>query len=105
MNKNYTGSYVFNMHPKTGVGTTKARFIPKYEWERAPNNNESIVSYEVFNKVSELKNKNGFMSGKNTDYDWYMKSSLQSFVRCKHCGYILSYQVTRRNKKDGIPYI
>lgn len=105
MNENYTGTYVFNMQPKTEVGGSKARFLPKEKWERVPNNHEPIISYEVFNKVSELKNKNSFMSGKNTDYKWYQKSPLQSFVRCKHCGHILSCHTTRRKKKDGSPYV
>lgn len=104
MNENYTGTYVFNMQPKTEVGGTKARFLPKEEWERVPNNHEPIVPYEIFNKVGELKNKNSFMSGKNSDYEWYKKSPLQSFVRCKHCGHILTCQVSKRKKKDGTPY-
>lgn len=33
MNENYTGTYVFNMQPKTEVGGTKARFLPKEEWD------------------------------------------------------------------------
>ncbi|MBS4750432.1 recombinase family protein [Carnobacteriaceae bacterium zg-ZUI78] len=105
MNENYTGTYVFNMQPKLEVGGTKARSLPKEEWERVPNNHEPIVSYEVFNKVSELKNKNSFLRGKNSDYEWYKKSPLQSFVRCKNCGHILNCQVTSRKKKDGSIYI
>lgn len=104
MNENYTGTYVFNMQSKTEVGGTKARFLPKEEWERVLNNHEPIIPYEIFNKVDELKKKNSFMSGKNTDYEWYKKSPLQSFVRCKHCGHILTCQVSKKKKKDGTPY-
>lgn len=100
MNENYTGTYVFNVQPKLEIGGTKARILPKEECERVPNHHEAIVSYEVFNKVSELKSKNSFIS-KNTDYEWYKKSPLQSFVRCKQCGHILNCQITKKRRKDG----
>ncbi|CAM3198182.1 recombinase family protein [Streptobacillus felis] len=104
MNENYTGTYVFNMHPKTEIGGNKARFLPKDEWERVPNNHEAIISMEDFEKVRNLKEKNQFMEKKNTDFEWYKKSPLQSIVRCSTCGHILTCQTTRRKKKDGSPY-
>lgn len=104
MNENYTGTYVFNMQPKLSIGGTKARFLPKEEWERVPNNHEPIISIEDFEKVRKLKEKNQFMEGKNTDFEWYKKSPLQSIVRCSTCGHILTCQTTRRKKKDGSYY-
>lgn len=104
MNENYTGTYVFNMQPRIEVGGSKARFLPKEEWERVPNHHEAIISIEDFEKVRSLKEKNQFMEKKNTDFEWYKKSPLQSVVRCSTCGHILNCQTTRRNKKDGSIY-
>ncbi|WP_249962451.1 recombinase family protein [Histophilus somni] len=104
MNENYTGTYIFNMQPKTEVGGKKSRFLPKEEWERVPNNHEPIISIEDFNKVEKLKKKNQFMETKSYDFEWYKKSPLQSFVRCHHCGHILTCQKTRRKKNDGSLY-
>lgn len=105
MNENYTGTYVFNMQPKLSIGGTKARFLPKEEWERVLNNHEAIISIQDFENVRKLKEKNKFLKGKNTDFEWYKKSPLQLFVRCSACGHILSCNQTRRKRNDGSLYI
>lgn len=81
-NENYTGTYVFNMQEKSVLTPGSFKFRPKEEWGRVPNNHEALVSMEDFLKVREILDKNRFMQGKNTDYEWYKKSPLQGFARC-----------------------
>ena len=47
------------------------------------------LSKEDFEKVQKIKEKNLFMKGKNTDYEWRKKSPLQGFAKCPTCNHIL----------------
>ncbi|MDO4789288.1 MAG: recombinase, partial [Johnsonella sp.] len=79
-----------NMQEKSVLTPGSFKFRPKEEWGRVANNHEALVSMEDFLKVREILNKNRFMQGKNTDYEWYKKSPLQGFARCPVCNHILS---------------
>ena len=98
-NENYTGTYVFNMQEKSVLNPGSFKFRPKEEWGRVPNNHEAIVSMEDFLKVREILDKNRFMKGKNTNYEWYKKSPLQGFARCPVCNHILSCMKSVRKTK------
>lgn len=101
-NENYTGTYVFNMQEKSVLTPGSFKFRPKEEWGRVPNNHEALVSMEDFLKVREILDKNRFMQGKNTDYEWYKKSPLQGFARCPVCNHILScMKNVRKTKTKG----
>lgn len=99
-NENYTGTYVFNMQDKSKLNPSSFKFKPKDEWERVENNHEAIISKEDFQKVQEIKEKNLFMKGKNTDYEWRTKSPLQGFAKCPTCNHILGCTQSKRKKQD-----
>ncbi len=104
-NENYTGTYVFNTQDRSIANGGKTTYRPKEEWQRVYNNHEAIISKEDFDKVQEIKEKNRFLKGKNTDYKWYTKSPLQGFARCDKCNHILACsKTTHRTKTMGVRY-
>jgi len=100
-NENYTGTYVFNMQEKSILTPGSFKFNPKEEWGRVYNHHESIISREEFDKVQEIKEKNSFLKGKNTDYPWRTKSPLQGFARCPTCNHILGLTQSKFKRPDG----
>lgn len=100
-NENYTGTYVFNMQSKSISTHGSFKFNPKDEWGRVYNHHEAIVTIEEFEKVQFIREKNKFMTGKNTDYKWRNKSPLQGFARCPTCNHILICSSSKRTRKDG----
>ena len=100
-NENYTGTYTFNMQDKSVLNPSSFKFKPKEEWGRVENNHEAIISKEDFEKVQKIKEKNLFMKGKNTDYEWRKKSPLQGFAKCPTCNHILGCTQSKRKRQDG----
>ncbi len=101
-NENYTGTYVFNTQDRSIANGGKTTYRPKEEWQRVYNNHEAIISKEDFDKVQEIKEKNRFLKGKNTDYKWYTKSPLQGFARCDKCNHIMPCRSTKYKTKSGM---
>lgn len=100
-NENYTGTYVFNMQEKSVLKPGSFKMNPKEEWGRVENHHEAIISKEDFDKVQQIKEKNRFLKGKNTDYPWRNKSPLQGFARCPTCNHLLTLNQSKRVRKDG----
>ena len=100
-NENYTGTYTFNMQDKSVLNPSSFKFKPKEEWGRVENNHEAIISKEDFEKVQKIKEKNLFMKGKNTDYEWRKKSPLQGFAKCPTCNHILGCIQSKHKRPDG----
>ena len=100
-NENYTGTYVFNMQEKSVLTPGSFKFNPKEEWGRVYDHHEAIISREEFDKVQEIKEKNSFLKGKNTDYPWRKHSPLQGFARCPTCNHILGLTQSKFKRPDG----
>ena len=100
-NENYTGTYVFNMQEKSVLNPSSFKFNPKEEWGRVYDHHEAIISREEFDKVQEIKEKNSFLKGKNTDYPWRKHSPLQGFARCPTCNHILGLTQSKFKRPDG----
>lgn len=100
-NENYTGTYVFNMQEKSLLKPSSFKMNPKEEWGRVENHHAAIISKEDFDKVKEIKEKNRFLKGKNTDYPWRNKSPLQGFARCPTCNHILTLTQSKKVRNDG----
>ena len=89
------------MQDKSVLNPASFKFKPKEEWGRVENNHEAIISKEDFEKVQKIKEKNLFMKGKNTDYEWRKKSPLQGFAKCPTCNHILGCVQSKRKRQDG----
>ena len=100
-NENYTGTYVYNMQERSVLNSGSIKNVPKEKWGRVENHHEAIISKEDFDKVQQIKEKNRFLKGKNTDYPWRNKSPLQGFVRCPTCNHILTLTQSKHVRKDG----
>ncbi|CAC9933809.1 hypothetical protein PEPNEM18_01294 [Aedoeadaptatus nemausensis] len=89
------------MQDKSVLNPSSFKFKPKEEWGRVENNHETIISRGDFEKVKKIKEKNLFMKGTNTDYEWRKKSPLQGFAKCPTCNHILGCVQSKHKRPDG----
>ncbi len=92
-NEVYTGTLVQGKYERVSLKSKKRVLLPREKWIINKNNHESIISYEVFERVNC---KNSYYDIRKRKYDYLLKG----LVVCADCGKVMLVRRCKRYKDE-----